>query len=146
VDSAIVSQILFVVQIDKDVIAFLNQWGCWSSHTITILDEVLEARARLRDDLASPPERWLEQSPWFLGHMERIRRYPYSIIRTEKCRVATRLVTTIDFLNKVKFKKCARPDCDNPFEVKSGHGQVFCQQYCGHLVSQRRKRTNAKKS
>jgi hypothetical protein len=130
----------------EGLIAFLNRWGCWHSRTIVIPDEVLKARLNLRDDLVSPPERWLGKAPWFLGHMSRTPSYPYSVLRTEKCESAIRLATTIDFLNKVKFKKCARPDCNNPFEVKSEHGQEFCQQYCAHVVSQRRNRAEAKEA
>jgi len=129
-----------------DVIKFLDKWGRWKSSDTELLDDVIRARARLRNELLLPPEQWLRRVPWFMGHMSRIHSYPYSKIRTEKCEFAITMATAIDFLNDVKFKKCARPDCNNPFEVKSGHGQQFCVQYCGHLVSMKRNRAKAKKA
>ena len=50
-----------------------------------------------------------------------------------------------DVARGLRFKKCARKDCGDPFEAKPNYGKVFCSWYCGHLVAQRNKRQQGKK-
>jgi hypothetical protein len=50
----------------------------------------------------------------------------------------------VDHLRGLKFRFCARPDCRKPFEVTSRHKRKYCQQYCAHLESLRRKRKRPK--
>jgi hypothetical protein len=45
-----------------------------------------------------------------------------------------------DVASGLRFKTCQRKDCAKPFPVESEHTRKFCSQYCGHLVSQRKKR------
>jgi hypothetical protein len=52
------------------------------------------------------------------------------------------LFTTVlaDVASRISFKTCKRKDCEKPFPIESAHKRKFCSQYCGHLVSQRKKR------
>jgi hypothetical protein len=50
----------------------------------------------------------------------------------------------IDHLRGARFRVCARPDCGRVYEVQSKHERMYCEQYCAHLVSLRRKRALAK--
>jgi len=43
------------------------------------------------------------------------------------------------------WKRCKRPDCGNIFPRTEDKRKVFCSQYCGHLVSLRRKRAAKRK-
>jgi hypothetical protein len=43
------------------------------------------------------------------------------------------------------WKRCAREDCGHIFRVTDDKRKVFCSQYCGHLVSLRKKREAARK-
>jgi len=45
-----------------------------------------------------------------------------------------------DVARGIRFKTCKRKDCGKPFPIESEHTRTFCSQYCGHLVSQRKKR------
>ncbi len=45
-----------------------------------------------------------------------------------------------DVARGIRFKTCKRRDCLRPFAIESKHVRIFCSQYCGHLVSQRKKR------
>ena len=47
----------------------------------------------------------------------------------------------VDIVRGIRFKNCARKDCGVPFPVETKHQKIFCSQYCGHLVSLRRKRS-----
>ena len=57
------------------------------------------------------------------------------------------LFTTVlaDVARGIRFKTCQRKDCQRPFALESKHKKKFCSQYCGHLVSLRKKRKRAKK-
>jgi hypothetical protein len=59
------------------------------------------------------------------------------------------LLTTIyvDFARGFSFARCQRQDCngDKVFVVETAHKRKFCSQYCGHLVSMRKKRRAAEK-
>ena len=45
-----------------------------------------------------------------------------------------------DVARGIRFKTCKRKDCQKPFAIESAHKRKYCGQYCGHLVSQRKKR------
>jgi hypothetical protein len=57
------------------------------------------------------------------------------------------LLSTVfaDVARGIRFKTCRREDCLRPFPITSDHERRFCSQYCGHLVSQRKKREIEKK-
>lgn len=46
----------------------------------------------------------------------------------------------IDVARGERFKVCARADCGKIFRLETRHRKIFCDQYCGHLVSVRSKR------
>jgi hypothetical protein len=50
-----------------------------------------------------------------------------------------------DVARGIRFKTCKRKDCGKPFPIESEHTRMFCSQYCGHLVSQRKKRAAEQK-
>src|ERR1700678_2126909 len=50
-----------------------------------------------------------------------------------------------DVANGIRFQTCKRKDCDKAFPIESEHERIFCSQYCGHLVSQRKKRAEERK-
>jgi hypothetical protein len=50
-----------------------------------------------------------------------------------------------DVARGIRFKTCRREDCLKPFPIASEHARKFCSQYCGHLVSQRKKRAAEQK-
>jgi uncharacterized protein YjhX (UPF0386 family) len=78
-------------------------------------------------------------------------------LRFEITRVASGVLTTtdcyqmllatvfLDVARGIRFKMCARKDCGQPFPIESRHKRMFHSQYCGHLVSQRKKRARDKK-
>jgi hypothetical protein len=51
-----------------------------------------------------------------------------------------------DVASGLRFKICKRKDCGKPFPIESEHVRKFCSQYCGHLVSQRKKRKSEQRS
>lgn len=51
----------------------------------------------------------------------------------------------IDRLQGSKYGFCARPDCQKPFKIKSGHRRIYCKMYCAHLQGVRRLRAKQKK-
>lgn len=53
--------------------------------------------------------------------------------------------THIDLIRGAKFKLCARPDCRAPFPILSGHERKYCEWYCGHIESVRRRREDIKR-
>ena len=61
-----------------------------------------------------------------------------TVLNARRMLIATVLA---DVANGIRFKTCKRPDCPRPFPLKSKHKRRFCSQYCGHLVSQRKKRS-----
>jgi len=46
----------------------------------------------------------------------------------------------VDHLNGIRYGVCARVDCGKVFTLTTGRKRIFCTQYCGHLVSLRKKR------
>jgi hypothetical protein len=61
--------------------------------------------------------------------------------------VVTAIFATIyvDLLRGAKYGFCARPDCNKPFEIESGHRRLYCKMYCAHLEGLRRMRAKQKK-
>lgn len=50
----------------------------------------------------------------------------------------------IDHLRAVKFKICARPDCEQVFPLESKHKRKYCNWDCAHVEAVRRARRNAR--
>jgi hypothetical protein len=145
---------------------FLTRWGSWrelneaaaeenlplplaKSGVATYLRELLSRsvaeseiwtlQEQLKQALIKPPEEWLQQSSLTL---EPRSQFPYFVIAATGIARALRMSVTLDLLQRVKFRLCARPDCRAPFKVKSSHGQKFCGRpyNCAHVMGMRRKR------
>jgi hypothetical protein len=70
---------------------------------------------------------------------------PIAVIETitgQQLLVAT---THIDLIRHARFRTCQRPDCGIPFAVTSKHTRKYCEWYCGHLESVRKKRRRDKR-
>src|SRR5208283_179242 len=121
-------------------VAFLNGWGPWSYADYVELSDLVRLQKSVREALTGSAAKWLKSSESFPSLWRRIPEYPYFALRTNICRDAIRMTVTIDLLKKLKFKTCARRDCDLPFPIQSKHKRKYCTQYCAHLESVRRNR------
>ena len=139
---------------DGALVDFLNRWGWWRSWE-QFHKEGAESAASIwelydlfRGAVTSAPKGWLAdpRNDFFtLGVQPRAGVPPY-VLSVSGCELAIRATITIDLLNGAKFRICAREDCRTPYLVESGHPRKFCKQYCGHVVSQRKKRRAEKRS
>jgi hypothetical protein len=123
-------------------LAILNKWGRWKPlPNYVAMAEISALQQAVRQALTSPAEIWfrsLYASPPVVN--SRSLEFPYFVMLTDACEAAIRMTTTMDLLRQLKFKTCARPDCDKPFPVTSRHERNYCTQYCAHLESVRRAR------
>ena len=147
------------------LVVFLNKVGVWAENEFeltqttwsTSVDDVFDFRDTLRQalllrkhfvTLAAPnltPPKTLRD----LMDQKFNREFPF---RFELSHGAVGVVTLTNFRDVLwatvfadvaaglQFKICQRKDCDQPFAITNRHKRKFCSQYCGHLVSQRRKR------
>lgn len=123
-------------------LAILNKWGRWIPwRNYADMAEITALQRAVRDALTSPAEIWfrsLYASPPKVN--SRSSEFPYFVILTDACEAAIRMTTTMDLLRQLKFKTCARHDCNRVFPVTSKHERGYCTQYCAHLESVRRGR------
>lgn len=123
-------------------LAILNKWGRWILwRNYVDMAEIIALQRAVRQALTSPPQIWfcsVYASPPLVN--SRSSEFPYFVMLTDACEAAIRTTTTMDLLRQMKFKTCARPDCDKPFPVTSKHERNYCTQYCAHLESVRRVR------
>jgi len=136
-----------------DLIAFLNKYGAWRSEWSSVM---LPGTGGRRPRIAIPAVFWNEQGRirealkkgaegWAWGRTLVFRprlTFPHYVHEDQGCFDAIKTATTIDFLRGVRFKICARPDCAKPFAADRTN-KIYCEQYCGHLVSVREKRRRA---
>jgi hypothetical protein len=120
-------------------LTFLRKWGKWGSGWVEVR-EMISLQSAVREALTSNPTKWFASSKSSLSLWRQTVEYPYFNLRTDQCALAIRISVTIDLLQRVKFKICARRDCAAPFSVTSRHRREYCSQYCGHLESVRRGR------
>lgn len=142
------------------LLEFLNKWGWWRNlefhmrqmsdgrNQVAILEPaapIWGMRRSLRKAMLGAHGNWLrDENSNLLPFLMRPRSgFPLYALGFKECEVAIRATITIDFLYETKFRACARPDCPKTYQVRSKHPRKFCSQYCGHLVSQRRKRSEA---
>jgi len=130
------------------ILTILSKWGRWVPFRNYVdMTEISALQHAVRRALTSPAEVWfrgLYASPPKVN--SRSSAFPYFVILTDACEAAIRTTTTMDLLRKLKFKTCARPDCDKPFPVTSKHERNYCTQYCAHLESVRRARKSTQRS
>jgi hypothetical protein len=121
---------------------FLNKWGRWVRFRNYVdTAEISALQGAVRQALTSPAEIWFRSSYASPPKANsRSSQFPYFVMLTDACQAAIRMTTTMDLLRQLKFKTCARPDCDKPFPVMSRHERNYCTQYCAHLESVRRAR------
>lgn len=149
------------------LVGFLNRWGAWGEssylryasvpfrrYSINPLEKpptflfpylVWKRRRGFREGMLGKPATWLSGSA-SLEAIHRRPRFPYLGVSSETCAGAIETTITIDHLRNVEHRICARVDCDRIFSVDSDHGKIYCEQYCGHLVSVRRKRAAVKEA
>ena len=147
--------------ITEALIRFLGGAGTWCSafedasngfretpfrHAIRVIypEAVWKHQHKIKDALGRSPSEWLARGANDREFKLTTRvEYPYFVHATEYCLDAIRGSITFDFLRGAKFGICKREDCGTPFEM-SHKGKVYCSQYCGHLVSLRKKRAGEK--
>jgi hypothetical protein len=149
-----------------DLVKFLNKWGAWKPNVnyaktlvpvpgmfslrqhpdksyegkdYVLPSSIWQFQERCRNALMGRAIDWLS-SPDSLPQLSSRHKYPHFCWSVGDCEGAIRTTITIDFLNRVKFGVCARPDCRTPFPISSRHKRKYCEQYCGHLESVRRNR------
>jgi hypothetical protein len=153
---------------DIDAIAkFLNKWGHWDEQRLffqpldaktssarpplfirhfVLPDQIQECQSQFRSALTSTAVDCLtKMNIMFPPPVPRPEFPHFLVLMRGGCRRAIEMTIAFDLLRKVRFRKCARPDCHEVFEVKSKHRQRFCQQYCAHLESVRRQRRKQSK-
>jgi hypothetical protein len=126
----------------ENKLAFLNCWGRWLPlRNFVALGEIADLQKDVRVALTESPDDWFSSVAFPTMVNTRSPRFPYFTMLTDSCQVAIRMATTIDLLQRIKFKTCARPDCAKPFPIRSKRKRDYCSQYCAHLESVRRGRT-----
>ena len=126
----------------KNTISFLNRWGRWVPlRNYVGTSEITDLQVAVRAALTEAPDKWFSTVGFPTMVNSRSAQFPYFTMLTDACEVAIRMATTIDLLQQIEFRTCARPDCAKPFPVKSKRKRDYCTQYCAHLESVRRGRT-----
>ena len=149
-----------------DLLKFLNYYGKWSGITCPRLvnwafydprtregnadalipglafeREIRAEQTAIRDALKGNPGDWLGKSRLSFGSQSK---FPHYVHTDGTSLDAIRTSISIDFLRRVPFRICKRPDCGEPFAADR-KGKQYCSQYCAHLVSVRRTRKELKK-
>ena len=137
------------------LLAFLDYYGQWSRVTCPLFissrsdwspgfayeSEIWEEQTLVRNALRGDPGEWLAKHGFDLHHRSTFPHFGYTGTTCLDCIYAS---ITIDFLRRVPFRICKRPDCGTPFAADR-RGKQYCSQYCAHLVSVRRTRRELKK-
>lgn len=155
----------FLEMKSENVVDFLRRFGSWDANSepkarrgyegllpsegpagsfgwkklIIPVAQVLAERAAIVEALPKGPKHWFENfaSPAEFGSRGE---FPHYVHIARNCEHAIKTSITVDFLRGVKFGICARPDCRRPF-ARERKGKIYCQQYCAHLESVRRSRS-----
>ena len=157
-------QFLSVEQSDgaEALAKFLNETGDWDGETTSLSadyfwqeQEVVRAIMTSRKFKGHSPADLLREA---LGDIDvRLdnvdipeRGAPTMLMSIRDTRSAIYLSLWSDKARNAKYRFCARRDCPEhragtvPFEVQR-RDQVYCQQYCAHVASQRQKRTEERR-
>jgi len=142
------------------LLAFLNETGAWSNgeqvswpqsirhihefpFRVKQVSAIWEYRNRLRRALlnkAAFRESFEAKNSEFPVKFKLTATTVEGIIEAFDTAQALLASVLIDAARGIRFKMCARKDCDELFPIESRHKRKFCSQYCGHLVSMRRER------
>lgn len=150
----------------ETLLEFLNYYGKWSGITsprivnwafydprtregnadvlipsLAFESEIREEQTAIRNALKGNPADWLAKSSLNFGSQSK---FPHYVHTDYTCRDAIHTSISIDYLRRVPFRICKRPDCGEPFAADR-KGKQYCSQYCAHLVSVRRTRKERKK-
>jgi hypothetical protein len=140
----------------KVLIPFLSRFGTWSNHYfnwaqtedgdfdenfgVIFPNRVWIDQQEIFDALKGGSKRWFSIAAIDSEFSLSVRpEFPHFVHVDEYCLDAIKSSVTFDFLRGVRFGICKRDDCGKPFEL-SHKGKIYCDQYCGHLVSLRKKR------
>lgn len=104
--------------------------------------EIRAEQTAIRVALKGNPGDWLAKASLSFGAQSK---FPHYVHTDDNCLDAIRTSISIDFLRRVPFRICKRPDCGEPFAADR-KGKEYCSQYCAHLVSVRRTRRELKKT
>lgn len=127
---------------DEKTLTFLNSWGRWAGlRNYVDFTEIANLQKEVRNALTNSPDEWFSTLAFPAMVNSRSPQFPFFTLLTDACQVAIRMATTIDLLQQIEFRTCARSDCGKPFAIKSKRKRDYCSQYCGHLESVRRGRT-----
>jgi hypothetical protein len=148
------------------LVTFLNKVGVWSEHSgfdpsqtvmSTGVDDVWDFREKLRLALFHPkgiaphlpePKTLLDlitQKYWEFPFRFDLSKAAVGVVTMVNFRDVLWATVFADIAAGLRFQTCQRKDCHLPYAIVSGHRRKFCSQYCGHLVSQRRKRGTGRK-
>lgn len=147
------------------LLTFLNETGIWSNsgrtveHTSTRhisefpyrtegVSEIWEYRATLRHALLNKKafrETYGTNDFEFPIGFRLTERAVEGIIEAYDTSQALLASVYIDVARGIRFKMCARKDCEKLFPLESRHKRKFCSQECGHLASVRRGRARKRK-
>lgn len=119
---------------NEGFLAFFQEWGQWSNEEFVQLDELASLQSAVREAMSATDSDYL--SPPVLSSKPS---YPYFAMDTDEADVALRMTMTIDLLNDVKFKTCARRDCGRLY-AQSRRDRTFCSRECAHIEAVRRSR------
>lgn len=130
---------------------YFNDLWREQTHWRSLLERPSELKARFSPPSRSPSpadalryavdSRFLNQLPLRIEWRDP---KPIAVIETITLQELLIATTHIDLLRGAKFKICKRPDCAIPFSVLSRHPRKYCEWYCGHIESVRKKRKHDK--
>jgi hypothetical protein len=131
------------------LVGFLNRCGQWST-SISVHrgykrlfkpEGFWRDRDKLISEMNAGTSRW-DDPTFFSGFgLRRRSQFPHLVHIDQYCFDAILHSVTFDLMRGVKFGLCAREDCRRPFPIESRHRRIYCDQYCGHLVSLRIRRS-----
>lgn len=142
------------VESDAELKVFLEKTGCFDGSEFLMTD-LRSWQALIKALLASPPSKWtvtlqaLDKSlvQAALAHRNLSVHLPIDGVGSFPavqvfCTLEAIMATVLtDHLHGVRYAICGREDCAKLFKVQSQRARMFCTQYCGHLVSLRRRRS-----
>jgi hypothetical protein len=137
------SEFLRLKPTPDQAIEFLSKWGPWNSDECFELPEIIRLQQAIRKAVTNSPDGWFASEDSLPSTWCRCPEYPYFLILTYKVEVALRMTVTLDLLDQAKFMICERPDCGQPFKVKSKHTRMYCSRTCTHVEAVRRSRKAA---
>ena len=102
------------------LLEFLNRWGLFWVYRPASLEEVWSVQEQSKHEVTRAAEGYLaNESPIALFEMRS--QYPHLFISRTDITTAIETTITLDFLQRLRFRLCARKDCRTPFAIESKH-------------------------